>query len=245
MDFAIHMPWQETEVGKINAYLLRWHKFWAWSEKGGIMKNSFYYCLTLAFFLLSCNSGTTDSKKNAEEVNNASIDSMNKLPDASARAIPSKEDADFLVDAASGGMMEVQLGQLAQTNSQNQQVKAFGDLMVNDHGAGGEKLKALAMSKNITLPDSISSSQQKDKEKLQKKKGFEFDKAYINMMVDDHKKDIKEFQKAADKATDSDIKAFAAANLPMLYKHLDSIQQLKKRMGIKDLPMPVRTPPYE
>ena len=58
------------------------------------------------------------------------------------------------------------------------------------------------------------------------KKGKDFDKAYVNMMVDDHKKDIAEFRKCADNCSDSTIKNFAATTLPVLEKHLDSIQAI-------------------
>jgi putative membrane protein len=217
-------------------------QFFLISEKS-VMKNALYYCLPLALFFCCCNN-SPDSEKRAKEANDAKIDSQRMEKHDSAAFALSKADADFLVEAASGGMMEVQLGQLAQTKSSDHQVKDFGALMTSDHGKGGEKLKALAISKNITLPDSISTGQQKEKEKLQKKKGEEFNRAYINMMVSDHKKDIREFEKTANNATNSDIKAFARNSLPMLYMHLDSAKNIQKRMGIKDMPeMP--PPPYK
>jgi len=170
---------------------------------------------------------------------------MNKQPVDSTKAIPAKEDAAFLVDAASAAMMEVELGKMAQEKSANVQVKALGTQLVNDHKTGDEKLKALALSKEIILPDSIATSQKKDEEKLAKKTGSSFDNAYINMMVDAHEKDIRQFQKAAKNATDEDIKSFAAGSLPSLYKHLDAARQLQKKMGTKEVPIPVGDPPYQ
>jgi putative membrane protein len=208
------------------------------------MKNIFIVCYTLPFLFLlwSCNNRSSDSEKKAKAANSAKIDSQimtSRSPDA-VTAVPSKADADFLVEAASGGMTEVQLGQLAQTHSMNQQVKAFGALMIKDHGAAGEKLKALAASKNITLPDAGSNQQQKIKERLEMKKGEAFDRAYISIMIDDHKKDIREFKRAAKNAADLEIRAFAVDNLPVLSAHLDSAQSLEKKMGI-----PVGPPPYQ
>ena len=198
------------------------------------MKNSLFFCYTLSslFLLWGCNNRSSDSEKKAKEANRAKIDSqMMGSPSAESLAvIPSKADADFLVEAASGGMTEVQLGQLAQTNSMNKQVKAFGALMIKDHGAGNEKLKALAASKNIILPDSVSNHQQKMKERLEKKKGEAFDRAYISMMVDDHKKDIKEFERELKSGSDADIRAFADSSLHMLRTHLDSAESCSKRI---------------
>lgn len=208
------------------------------------MKNSLFFCYTLPllFLLWSCNNRSSDSEKKAKEANRAKIDSqmMNSRAADVTTPVPSKADADFLVEAASGGMTEVQLGQLAQSNSTNQLVKAFGALMIKDHGAGNEKLKALAASKNIILPDSVSSPQQKMRERLEKRKGEAFDRAYISMMIDDHKKDIREFKRAAKNATDVEIRAFAVDNLPMLSAHLDSAQNLQRKMGV-----PVGPPPYQ
>ncbi|SKC99809.1 putative membrane protein [Chitinophaga ginsengisegetis] len=206
------------------------------------MKNSLFFCYTLSslFLLWGCNNRSSDSEKKAKEANRAKIDSqMMGSPSAELLAvIPSKADADFLVEAASGGMTEVQLGQLAQTNSMNKQVKAFGALMIKDHGAGNEKLKALAASKNIILPDSVSNHQQKMKERLEKKKGEAFDRAYISMMIDDHKRDIRAFKSAAKNAADVEIKAFALDNLPILSAHLDSALNLQRKMGIPVGPLP-------
>lgn len=211
------------------------------------MKNShsLYYGLPLVLLFFCCNNRMADSEKQAKEENDAMIDSqrLDQAPPASTAVIPTKADADFLVEAASGGMMEVQLGQLVQNTSKNEQVKAFAAMMIQEHGTGGDKLKQLAASKNITLPEGTSSNLHKSSERLQKTSKEEFDRAYMELMVDDHKKDIREFEKAAKDATDSEIKALAAATLPTLYKHLDSAQQILKRMPPKD--MPVKSPPYQ
>jgi putative membrane protein len=206
---------------------------------------NFFQCLTLISLLFSCNNGSPDSVKTAKDSNAAKIDSQKtrERPSDSLAVVPPKADADFLVNAASGGMMEVQLGQLAQTNASNQRVKAFGAMMVSDHGAGGIKLKTLASAKNVTLPDAVSNQQQKEMESLQKKTGHDFDVAYISLMVSDHKDDIKEFEKEAKKGTDPQIMAFANSSLEMLHMHLDSADNLKKFLGISDIRRIPKIPP--
>src|SRR5689334_12885251 len=62
------------------------------------------------------------------------------------------KDKDFIKKAASGGMMEVELGQLAQSKAQSQDVKDFGSRMVTDHGKANDELKTLAQQKNVQLP---------------------------------------------------------------------------------------------
>jgi len=75
----------------------------------------------------------------------------------------------------------------------------------------------------------ITDDQKKDMDKLSKKSGADFDKAYVDMMVEDHKKDIAAFKKAAGSVSDNDIKNFATTTLPTLQKHLDSIQSIKSQ----------------
>ena len=68
---------------------------------------------------------------------------------------------------------------------------------------------------------------------LREKKGRDFDKDYIDMMVKDHKEDIELFEKEAEKGNDADLKAWANAKLPTLREHLrmaESIQQDIKNM---------------
>ena len=209
-------------------------------------KQMFYYTALLFIVLSACNSGSTDPVKEAKEDNKQMIDSQagKNAGDTSALGtMPSKDDADFMVTAASVGMMEVQLGQWAESHASDARVKSFGMMMAKDHKEVGDKLKALAASKNITLPDSISKEQQKDKEQLQKKKGSAFDVAYINMMVDGHKKTISKFEKEASSGTHPAVKAFANDNLMALRMHLDSAASIQRTIAQKtppDTPAPLK-----
>lgn len=192
------------------------------------------------FFLFSCGSSTPDSVKDAKDANEAKIDSQktNETPDTAT--VLTKDDADFLVNAASGNMMEIELGTLAQAHSNNARVKAFGAMMVEDHGGNAKQLKALGTSKKLVLPDSMSNDQRKEIENLKKKTGNDFNRAYIRLMVNDHKEDIKEYEKQARKGTDPRITAFAGNTLPILQKHLDSANNLGKLLGFYEITAPPR-----
>ena len=169
--------------------------------------------------LYSCNnSSTSDHTDTVDSAKQVNKEVKAVQPDAS----------NFAVNAANGGMMEVELGKIAQDNASNARVKAFGAMMVQDHSEANNNLKGIAASLNIALPDSVSDDSRKEINNLKMKKGKDFDKAYVKMMVDDHKKDIAEFRKCADKCSDSTIRSFASATLPVLKKHLDSIQAISK-----------------
>lgn len=134
----------------------------------------------------------------------------------------SDDDNKFVLKAASGGMMEVELGRLAQQKASSAQVKEFGSMMVTDHTKANDELKSLAQAKGITLPATMKDEHQKHVKDLSEKTGVEFDKAYMKMMVDDHKEDIDDFEDCSKDSKDADLKAFATKTLPVLQKHLAS-----------------------
>ncbi|MGI8951029.1 MAG: DUF4142 domain-containing protein [Chitinophagaceae bacterium] len=181
------------------------------------------------------NTNSADSTRMADSMNNANnnatdtTNKMNNMATTTQNTTPLPKDAqDFVMKAASGGMMEVQLGQLAQQKAQSQRVKDFGQMMVTDHSAAIDELKNLVSSRNVTVPTTLGADEQKEVDKLNGKTGKDFDKDYMNMMVDDHEKDIAEFKKASKNVSDSSIKSFATRTLPTLEKHLDSAQAIKK-----------------
>ena len=144
-----------------------------------------------------------------------------------------KEDADFVKEAASGGMMEVQLGKTAQGNASKTQVKEFGRRMETDHIKANNELKKIAAKKTIRLPTELESKQKSTVDKLTKLKGDDFDREYMSAMVDDHKENIEKFQKEAENGKDADVKKFAQDHLPILKKHLALAEQTQKQISGK------------
>jgi putative membrane protein len=137
-------------------------------------------------------------------------------------------DRKFLETAAKDGLAEVELGQLASQRAESPEVKQFGQRMVQDHGKANDQLKQLAQSKGVDVPTETDKSHQKKMEKLQKLSGAQFDKQYMDDMVKDHKKDVKEFQKQAKSAKDPDVKAFASQTAPVLQEHLQMAEAAQK-----------------
>jgi putative membrane protein len=149
--------------------------------------------------------------------------------DTVANAMAVNDDvATFAVKATNGGMMEVELGKIAEQKAGNSQIKNFGEMMVKDHTKANDELKQLALEKNITLPAAISDDNQKHIDNLNKETGKDFDKDYIDMMVNDHKDNIDLFEDAAKNSKDSAFKNFAVKTLPTLYKHLGAAKAIQK-----------------
>jgi putative membrane protein len=145
---------------------------------------------------------------------------------SSASGQVSPADKTFMNKAAQGGMAEVQLGQLATQKGQSDDVKKFGQRMVDDHSKANDQLKSIAGQKGVTLPTDLNAKDQALKTKLDGMSGAQFDHAYMQAMLKDHKEDIAEFKKEASSGKDSDVKNFASQTLPTLQQHLQMAEQV-------------------
>jgi putative membrane protein len=140
-------------------------------------------------------------------------------------------DSGFAKEAAEGGLAEVQLGKLATEKASNGDVKKFGQMMVDDHSKANDQLSQIAQSKHLTVPQKISSKDQATYDRLSGLTGDAFDRAYIRLMVEDHKKDVQEFKKQSTSGADPELKQFASTTLPTLEKHLQDAQSIATRLG--------------
>lgn len=198
------------------------------------MKKKFFpivICLS-ALTVWSCNN-SGDSTTNADSVTaGPSGDSVNQFSGNNSNTmsnIPlSKDDSAFVMEAAMGGLMEVEAGTIAQQNASSQRIKDFGSMMVADHSKANDELKNLASSHGINIPTSLPADMQKHLDAMKAMKGAAFDKHYMSMMNDDHKKDIDKFQKAAGSSGDAQLKTWAQNTLPVLQKHMDSVTAIRK-----------------
>jgi putative membrane protein len=156
-----------------------------------------------------------DSKDIAEDQNDEKFDNKEE------------RDADFAVRAAEDGMFEVKVAQLAETNASSSEVKNYAKSIIADHGKVNEELRQLAVSKDITLPVSLSDRCQRKYDDISGKSGREFDEKFAELMVKDHKDVVDNFKKEADKGNDPEMRAFAARNVSSLEHHLAMAEDLE------------------
>jgi putative membrane protein len=193
---------------------------------------SIYFIACFVLATVGCNNGASNSADAAKDSNNVKMDST--AADSTAKLIPStvsRADQDFAVNTAIAGMTEIQAGQIAEQKTAAKDVKEYAELMVKDHTAAADKLKAIATQKNITLPATLTPDAQKDLNNLQQETGKKFDKDYMAMMVSDHKKVIGAFENESKNGSDADIRAFADSTLHTLRVHLDKAEKCEKMMS--------------
>jgi putative membrane protein len=190
--------------------------------------------LALAPALVAQNQGTTSGSSTTGSSGSGSTGSSGSMSKSSSSSMSSSKmssaDTKFMKTAAMGGMEEVELGKLAAQKASSQDVKNFGQHMVDDHSKANDQLTQLATQKGVTLPTAMSTMQKHDMDKLSKLSGAAFDSAYVSMMVKDHKKDVADFQKESKSGKDSDLKSWASTTLPTLQDHLKMVQGISSTM---------------
>jgi putative membrane protein len=139
----------------------------------------------------------------------------------------SAQDRKFMMEAAQGGMLEVEASRLAMERASSDEVKQFAQQLMKDHTDANEKLMQIAQDKGIQLPKQLDAKHKQQLSKLGQLKGEEFDRAYIREMGHkDHKKDIQAFEKQARQGKDPELRTFAEETLPVLQKHLSMAQKV-------------------
>lgn len=139
----------------------------------------------------------------------------------------SKDDQKILMDMARANIAEIEAGKLAQTKSQNDQVKSFAQQMIDDHSKALNEAQQVAQAKGVTLPTEPDSKHKQMAAKLEKMSGETFDKNYMAQAgLSDHKKVLAMLKKNAQRAKDPDVKALAEKMTPVVEQHLKAAQQM-------------------
>ena len=139
-------------------------------------------------------------------------------------------DRDFIEDQLADGHAEVQLGQLVQQRAMRPEVKEFGQMIVRDHEKAGAELKQIASKHNVQIGEGEKNEHNDLHERLSKLKGAEFDREYIEAMVEEHEEAVNEVERQAENADNPEIRQWAQKTLPTLRQHLERAQQIQKNL---------------
>jgi len=143
--------------------------------------------------------------------------------------VPASAQA-FMREAAAGGLMEVEVGKLAEQQGSETDVKQFGRRMVADHSKANQELQDLASQKDVKLPFALDAKQKAQRDQLAKLSGSAFDRANLKAMTTDHVHDVAAFKKASQTAQDADVRGFASRTLPTLEDHLSEARRVEAQV---------------
>lgn len=143
----------------------------------------------------------------------------------------SSQDQAFVNEAATGGLMEIQLGKLASQKSSDANVKQFGERMVTDHTRLNQELGTAAKASGLKVPTELTSTQQAEYNRLSKLSGKAFDKAYITLMVKDHTDDLASFQKQEAATHNAKLKKAVSGAIPVIQEHLGMAKSTSTKLA--------------
>ena len=162
----------------------------------------------------------------------------------------------FTWDATVAGLKEVRLGEIAEQNTTNADVKQFAEQMVKDHSRANLRLEKIAQAESLNLPDTnvfyVTINDQPPKQAtqlmaqtpqealdaqriavqhLQALSGRDFDLAYASAAVEDHTNAVQLFENASANLTDKKLQKFATRTLPTLREHYTMAQNLENEVN--------------
>lgn len=133
---------------------------------------------------------------------------------------------DFVTQAASGGLFEVQSSELARQHAQNAEIQEFASQMIADHGANNQELMTAAQAENLTMPADLAPPHAEMMQALQGAEGAAFEAAYVQNQVAAHETAVALYQAYAEGGDNEALMAYARKSLPVLQQHLEHAQAL-------------------
>lgn len=152
-------------------------------------------------------------------------------------AIPAAAFADspreFLQKAMQGDNGEIQIGHLAQDRAVNPDVREYGRTLANDHSQARDEVLQVGRRFGLRPDRRLSDDARDNRDRLMRLYGRAFDREFVRLMIEDHRKDIGDFRDET-RERHGAVSDLAARQLPTLQKHLDIALGLESRMGRGD-----------
>lgn len=185
---------------------------------------------TLLVFILLCplasplggcaTARNTDPAGDAVNANGRGIGANGNNPALHPSDSLSDSDRGFILDAEREGLEEVEFSRLAAQRASSVAVKRFAERLVDGHTRVNDDLRQVARSKGLPPLKELDVKLQDMLERLSKRSGEEFDRAYMRDMIEDHTDDVANYRREAEGGSDQEVKAFAGRTLPVLEEHL-------------------------
>lgn len=178
----------------------------------------------LAVAVSACNSSSNDNvTPSATEEATASATGTEA---ATAGAMSAQQFADAV---AASDMFEIESSKIALERAENQAIKDFARMMVDDHTKSSAALKEAAgvASPAVAVAPKLTAQQQTDLDALKNAKA-NFDALYALKQSAAHAAALAMLQQYAASGDSAPLKAFAAKTAPVVSEHLEKARGLTK-----------------
>jgi putative membrane protein len=144
----------------------------------------------------------------------------------------SAEDRDVAFKIEQANIEEMDLGRFVRDKTSNGDVKSFAKMMIDDHNDALNKLQNVLKDDNVNRSaNSKPADEASNMSALQNTSGADLDREYMNMMVQDHEKDLDELRNAEGTVQNADLKNYIQDLIPIVQKHLEKAQNIQNDLN--------------
>ena len=188
--------------------------------------------VAIGLSVISCNNSESNKTENGTDTTTTVKEEAKSLVAEVKDAVNGNQDSNFVVKAARTNMAELKVLQAGMDNGSNKELKMHAKMMITDHKKMGGKVSAYATKKGYTLPATDDGKGDEAVTGLNKNtKGNDWDKAWVNHMVDAHKDVISMFESAQKDVKDEELRSMITESLPTLHSHLDMMNNMHEKMS--------------
>jgi len=183
--------------------------------------------------MIACNNNgnkaynRNDTTSTVKEKINKAADTVKSKVNEAADSVNSKatsyREEDFVTDVIKSNAKEIAWLNAGISKGTNKNLKSDARSMLTDHEKMGRKMKDYATGKNYKMPD-IDTTNTVDINNMQ---GRDWDKAWVDKMVDEHQKLVDKFERNFDMVQDQNLKNLITKNLPTIRSHLVMVKKLQ------------------
>jgi putative membrane protein len=182
------------------------------------------WALTAVFLLsIACGNNRKTNHPDSKEVAEAHND-------AKFNDVALKNDAEYISDAYSNGLCEIEAAKRAKEYASAQETRELASMLIESHVKLNDKLQRLAGEKQVSLQQGLTPGQLEELKQNGDQQGVEYDKAYLSDVVNKHQKSISMFEKASNKSEDAQVKELFGSALPELRNHLDMAMNARNKL---------------
>jgi putative membrane protein len=154
------------------------------------------------------------------------------VPDAGSPGQQAYGDQMFVHDALEDNQAQVEMSRLAQQKSSSDDVKQFGEKMVQIHTELNNQLTPAAKELGMSAPNGPSKKEKKEIDRLQALSGPDFDTEYSQAMAKQQQHDLKEFKDEAQSGQTANIQQTAKQDEPVLAEHYQVLEKLAQAHNV-------------
>jgi len=143
----------------------------------------------------------------------------------------SLSDAQIAAIADKINTSEIEQARIAQSKSNNEQVRHFAEMMIEHHGQAKSQQQALGLgSAESQMSMQLEQESKATLETLQAKTGPDFDRAYMQGQVEGHQKALDTIKQLRTSAQSPELRSYLDKLTPQVEQHLEQARSAQQAL---------------